>query len=212
MNKDNQSNTDELDFVRKFVTDKMDSLQKDVKHCLQRPFAPMPAILWCVSCVDLLGALQAGQASDKADTSRNSRKYMKLFMGYTPEQIDLILKVFRHKLVHLAQPGPLSSYKGKTVAWQYVHEYTPDHLALQDCPDQVTVRPGWIVHVDQVFTLGITQFMQDIRNSVFRTGGYLQKLETNTDILKRCKDAIQEIYTPQLIKDRSVTNSRVTKS
>jgi len=37
MNKDNQSNTDELDFVRKFVTDKMDSLQKDVKHCFQLP-------------------------------------------------------------------------------------------------------------------------------------------------------------------------------
>jgi hypothetical protein len=74
----------ELNYMFKFITSKMDSLQKDVIHCLQPSFAPMPAILWCMSCVDLLGALFAGQASDKAYHSANSRKYMELFMGYTP--------------------------------------------------------------------------------------------------------------------------------
>jgi len=203
MDENNQLNAEELDFVVRFITGKMDTLQKDVNHCLQEPFAPMPAILWCVSCIDLLGALHGGRASHKGTTER-SRKYMEELMDYTAEQVDLILNVFRHKLVHLAQPGPISSYKDKTVAWQYVHEYTLDHLTLQDYQKDIVIRPGLVVHVDQVFTLGITQFMQDIRCSVFKPGGYLQKLKTVSDILQRCKNAVREIFTPQLINDRSV--------
>jgi hypothetical protein len=37
------------------------------------------------------------------------------YMDYSQEQVELIQGIFRHKLVHLAQPGPLSLYKGKTV-------------------------------------------------------------------------------------------------
>lgn len=209
MNEDNKPNKLELNSIMKFITIKMDSLQKDVIHCLQPPFAPMPAILWCVSCVDLLGALHAGQASDKADHSANSRKYMEWFMNYTTEQAELILKVFRHKLVHLAEPGPLSTYKCKTVGWQYDHEYILDdheyildHLTLLNLQGQTITKLGLVEHVDQVFTLGITQFMQDIRCSVFKPGGYLDELKTDPDTFRLCKDAIREIDTPQSIKER----------
>jgi hypothetical protein len=52
-------------FARYFVTDRINSLNKDVLHCLQAPFAPFPAILYCLSIIDLLGALTAGQGAKK---------------------------------------------------------------------------------------------------------------------------------------------------
>jgi len=97
MNEDNKPNKQELNSIMKFITDKMDSLQKDVLHCLQSQLAPMPAILWCFSSIDLLGSLYAGWASHKGTTER-SRKYMEELMSYTSEQAELILGVLGRNL------------------------------------------------------------------------------------------------------------------
>ena len=198
-----------IDFAKGYLKDKMSSLEKDVNHCLVKPYAPMPAILWCLTCVDLLGALLAGQAARKipgtrenVDTKKNSQNYMRTFMNYTPDQTVLILGVFRHKLVHLAQPGPLSSYNGNTIVWEYDHESTPNHLVLENLsPAHVTdIKPGWQETVNQKFTLGIRQFMQDIKNSVFKPGGYSGKIETDPDIRENFRIAIQDLNSPQEIR------------
>jgi hypothetical protein len=193
----------------------MDSLEKDVNHCLVMPYAPMPAILWCLACIDFLGALLTGQASKKipgtntnVNTTENSQIYMISYMDYTQEQAELIQRIFRHKLVHLAQPGPLSLYKGKTVVWRYDHDFNPNHLILENfSPPNITkIKPGWQEHVDQRFTLGINQFVQDIKKSVFKSDGYLDKLKTEADIREQFRIAIQDVYAPQEIKNK-VTNS-----
>jgi hypothetical protein len=190
-------------FARSFVTERINALQKDVTHCLQPPYAPMPAILYCIAAVDLMGALLSGQASKKdpltganVNTTKNSKEYMQSFMGYTDEQSDLILEIFRHKLVHLAQPRTFYSYNNKIVVWQYDHQNTPNHLILQDLPspETVLIKSGWPITIEQVFTLGITQFMQDIKDSVLRHGGYLDKLETDPNILMKFRKAIEETY------------------
>jgi hypothetical protein len=100
-------------------------------HCIQPPYAPFPAILYCVATIDLLGALCYGI---KGSTSGHMRDYMKNFIGYTDSQSTLFMMIFRHKLVHLAQPRTVFIRNNKTVTWQYVHENTPDHLMLKDLP------------------------------------------------------------------------------
>ncbi len=211
MNEDNKSHDKELAFIKQYIMEKMKALQKDVLHCLQPPLAPMPALLWCSSCVDLLGALLSGKTH--SEHSKHTSEYMEKFMGYTPDQRKLILEVFRHKLVHLAQPGPFIECNGKTIAWNYSHEYTPYHLILLDSkPDPTIPLPPWIkLRVQQIFTLGIIQFMQEIICSVIKPGGYIRELESNPEIFKNCKNAINEIFTPQSIK-KGVTNLGVTKS
>ena len=52
---------------------------------------------------------------------------MRNYMGYTEQQSDLIIQIFRHKLVHLAQPRPIFSYKNKVVTWEYVYEHTSSY-------------------------------------------------------------------------------------
>ena len=78
--------------------------------------------------------------------------YVQSFMGYTEDQTNLIFEIFRHKLVHLAQPRGLYSFKGKTVAWQYDHENTSSHLILQDLmpPQEFYIKNGWSVKSKQL--------------------------------------------------------------
>ena len=146
-------------FARNYLIVRVETLQKDVNHCLQPAFAPFPAILYCISTVDLMGALLAGQASKKdpltgtnVNTTQNSKNYVQSFMGYTEDQTNLIFEIFRHKLVHLAQPRGLYSFKGKTVAWQYDHENTSSHLILQDLmpPQEFYIKNGWSVKSKQL--------------------------------------------------------------
>ena len=178
-------------FARNFINERINSLQKDAIHCLQRPYAPFPALLYCLATIDLLGALCYGRG--------HSRTYMHSFMGYTTEQSKLIQQIFRHKLVHLAQPKTVFSHNNKTVSWQYVHENTPDHLIIKDSPNdkKIWVKSNWAVDVDQVFTIGITQLMEDIKESVLRHGGYLDQLDLNYNhLLDKFEQAMYEKYTP----------------
>ena len=69
--------------ARNFIKERIDSLQKDVMHCLQPPYAPFPAILYCVATIDLLGALCYGI---KGSTS----SHMQGFVKYT--FFDLLLE------------------------------------------------------------------------------------------------------------------------
>lgn len=191
-------------FARRFVKERMDSLEKDVIHCSQQPFAPFPAILYCMSTIDLLGALSAGQAARKdprtnknVDTTANSKNYMQQFMGYTDEQASLVADLFRHKLVHLAQPKPCVSYNNNVVAWQYDHDYTTKHLILENAsPDaKIQIKSDWSITISQIFTIGIMQLKDDIHDSVYRHGGYLDQFESNTNKLQSMfEKAIIEIY------------------
>jgi hypothetical protein len=190
-------------FVRNFVKERMDSLQKDVIHCLQVPYAPFPAILYCLSSVDFLGALVAGQAAQYDSVTKrlvrptpNTLRYMRDFMCYTQEQSTLILGIFRHKLVHLAQPSPCAKNNGKNVAWRYEHQSTQKHLLLENAPKdtKIQVKSDWEIPVDSIFTLGIKQFIDDIQDSVYRHGGYLDLLENDSHLQDMFKKAIEELF------------------
>ncbi|MGC1132370.1 MAG: hypothetical protein WA941_06080 [Nitrososphaeraceae archaeon] len=194
-------------FARNYLHGKISALQKDVNHCLQPPYAPFPAILYCLATIDLLGALCAGKVLDwdpttkkriYIDTTGNSKSYMELFMGYTDQQSQLIIKLYRHKLVHLAQPNPIyiDDKTQKRITWEYSHEHRNDHLYLHDAPkdSKTWIKPDWVEEYHQVFTIGIRQLMEDIIDSVIRHGGYLDKLETDTFILDNFRTAIEEAY------------------
>lgn len=86
--------------------------------------------------------------------------------------------------MHLAQPSPSAKHNGKIVAWQYEHQATQKHLLLESAPKgtKIQVKSNWEIPVDYIFTLGITQFMEDIRDSAYRHGGYLDLLETTPDL------------------------------
>jgi hypothetical protein len=183
-------------FAKEFVVTRIDALEKDVAHCLSEPYAPFPAVVYCFATVDLLGALCAGDASKKAPTSQQSTEYMRRFMHYTDEQTKLLMSIFRHKIVHLAQPKAISEYNGKKVAWRYWHDNAERHLKLTKLkePGQLQLTSSWVVTADHEFELSISHFVKDISDSVREPGGYLHTLLTDTDLQDRFEKAISEIY------------------
>jgi len=107
-----------MSFANKFVVDdRLNSLENDVYRCVPRAhksertnYAPFPALLYCFSIIDLLGALYSGNARG-GETVKNSENYMKDFLKYPLDQLQLLQKIFRHKIVHLSQPKSGMSYK-----------------------------------------------------------------------------------------------------
>lgn len=191
-----QEQNELIRFSTEFVTTRIDALKKDVAHCLCEPYAPFPAIVFCFSTIDLLGALFAGNASPKAPTVNQSTEYMRRFMHYTEEQATLLMKIFRHKIVHLAQPKAVSEYSGKKVAWRYWHDNAERHLKLTQLKEQkdLQLTSSWTVTANHEFEISIAHLVKDIVASTQEPGGYLQTLKTDTYLQDQFEKALSEIY------------------
>jgi len=185
-------------FAKGFIIERIDSLEKDVGHCLQEPFAPFPALLYCFSTIDLLGALLAGNATRNAHTAQQSRDYMRCFMSYTEEQSLLLQSLFRHKIVHLAQPKAVIEYNSQLISWRYWHENQERHLQLEKLPDgsKVQITSSWEIQCDREFNISIRHLVKDIRDSVENPNGYLESLAKKLDLQDCFEKAIEQIFDP----------------
>lgn len=185
-----------------FLRSRCDSLQKDVAHCLKKPFAPFPAILYCFSTIDLLGALVGGRADAYRPTTRQSTYYMKRFMNYSDPIPDLLLKIFRHKLVHLSGPKAVLEYTdsqsvGHRVTWTYSHNVPDRHLALESVVGVANIDGGlWILPYDQSFWLDISTFADEIVDSALGQGGYLENLKIDVPLQVSYAAALNDLYDP----------------
>jgi hypothetical protein len=179
-----------------------DSLVKDVAHCLSKPYAPYPAILYCFSTIDLLGALAAGRGDNHRPATQHSRNYIKLFMKYADPIPTLLMGQFRHKLVHLAGPKTVFEYEDNAsqkhkVVWNYTHNTAGRHLQLDGVVGLANIDNGlWTLPYDQSFWLDITSFANDIVNSVFGPNGYLAQLKTDATMQVRYAAALNDLYDP----------------
>jgi len=148
-----------------------------------------------------LGALYSGNATKKAPTSKQSKEYMMKFMSYTAEQSDLLQQLFRHKIVHLAQPGTVvhDERKNRYISWKYEHDNLGEHLKIKVLPEKAKyqVTSSMEIEWDHVFIVSIKQLVKDIRYSVEGPNGYLAELERKPEIQDRFEQAIKQIFFPQ---------------
>ena len=162
--------------ARNVLKERVDSLKKDCEHCLFKDHpAPFPALLYCFAVIDLLGALYAGDASPEAKTTKQSKDYMTGMMKYPEETAELLQKIFRHKLVHLAQPNPRTKHSGKRYLWWGCHESNRNlHLKIEPTGQKDECR----------FCISIWDFVVDIEDSVFGSNGYMDQLTRNVENLQ----------------------------
>jgi hypothetical protein len=175
-----------------FLRKRCDSLVKDVRHCVLHDRAtpdwpaPFPALLYCLSTIDLLGALYRGDASRYAPNAQQAWDYMVDVMKYPALHATLLQQHFRHKLVHLAQPVPHVADNGNSYHWGYVHDHSALHL-------QILPRPG--SHSDFHFWISIMNLAEDIADSVHRPDGYLDMLRGSELLRTNFSRAYQEVVT-----------------
>lgn len=189
-----------IQFARKFIVeDRIRSLENDVRLCISEnvPHQPAPfaSLLYCFSVIDLLGALLAGNAKP-GSTVEQARKYMQRFMNYTEEQAKLLQEIFRHKLVHLAQPRPIMENKSRLISWKEWHNNREKHLTLEPLgrKQTISVTSNLSVECDHLFHVGIGNLVEDIRLSVEKPNGYLHLLETLARLQDKFEKLLSQIY------------------
>ena len=199
---------DLLNHAKDFIKTRMDALKKDIDHCIKtQPYAPFPALIYCFSNIDLLGALYAGRAdkaapttqrSKRYSTTQQSKKYMKDFMGYNEEKSTLLQCIFRHKLVHLAEPLlSVIEYKSRFIAWKYNHYNTVNHLIFVPATttnNKIQITANWGIQFDEVFEISILGLANDIVNSVYKADGYIESLQKNNRLQSHFENAIEDIH------------------
>ncbi len=209
-----------LSFAQKFVGDRVSALKSDVGVCLGRkPYATFAVLLSCFSTIDLLAALCSGEAARDipvpgklgkfrpARTTANAKHYMTTFMLYTDEQAAILQALYRHKTVHLAQPGPIVvDAQGRRISWLCNHTHSnmltpevprsPMHLTVQPSAGAtIPVADGWTVPCDHLFWVSLNDLLQDVVDSVHRPStGYLSKLSDDADLQAKFSLAIEQIY------------------
>jgi len=79
---------------------------------------------------------------------------------------------------------------------EYEHDSRSTHLIIKDAPKDAKkiVTNGWEVSIDQVFTIGIIQLVQDINDSVYGHGGYFDKFETDKTLRDNFRSAVEAFY------------------
>ena len=191
-------NTQLMKWAQKFIGDKLSSLERDVKICIDsKPEAAFPAMLYCFSIIDMLGAFYCGEAhSLMRNTSKNFSTYMKDMMDYTQNDCNLLQKIFRHKLVHLAGPNSVFKNNGDRITWHYAGDLPERHLNLKS-----EVPGGWIApentrikhKVTHKFWISLEKLVEDIKQSVLKPDGYFSKLKTDPTLRENLDDAVWDI-------------------
>lgn len=181
--------------------EKLSTLERDVNHCLKPRAAAFPAMLFCFSNIDLLGSLYCGQASSKhGRASPNAKLYMRKVMGYSEEQVHLLQQVFRHKIVHLANPKSAYKYGNKIITWQYDHDFTHKHLSLEPIPPGASFQPPYTnirQGVTHYFWVSLKQLVEDIKISVNGPNGYYEQLKQDQEKKNKFDNAVSEMYSPE---------------
>lgn len=185
-----------IQFARRFLTERTESLKRDTQVCIAGATAAFPAILYAFATVDLLGALLGGDAKGPKGMTERAKSYMRRFMHYSDDHCVLLMDIFRHKIVHLAQPNAVTLFKNSRTSWGYWHDDLQHHLKLTPLTPllQVTVTSALQISIDQRFEISIRHFVDDIIDSVHTPGGYLHSLASDADIQVNFVKAITDIY------------------
>jgi len=195
-----------MSFANKFVVDdRLNSLENDVYRCVPRvqdksegtEYAPFPALLYCFSIIDLLGALYAGNARS-GQTVKNSENYMKDFLKYPLDKLQLFQKIYRHKIVHLSQPKSAMSHNNQIIAWKHDENDLSKHLTISLIPRTVDIYGKAKIQRDGLYIVSTWALKNDIKDSVLRSGdGYLARLSTDIDLQKKFTRLLIRFLTQQ---------------
>jgi len=192
----NKSNL--LQYATKLLQGKVNILKNDAGLCLignkdyQYQPAPFTALLACFSLLDFLSALYNGNASHSATITNNFKTLLREYFSYSDDQGELILSIYRHKLVHLFQPGTVIEYKGHTYSWR-IHNSEPSmHLKIWSNKGSL-INPASCIRIklEYVFSISIRDLIEEIVNAA---SNYLKDLEVKPELQANFEKALKQIY------------------
>ena len=198
-------------YAKKFVYNRVEVFRKDISICLKadkkQRHAYMPALITCISLLELFSGLYAGKLSCiKLD---GIIEYSKKFLDtnvYTYDRIAILYEMFRHKIAHLSQPyevfdnhsvsksHQLKKAPKRLITWQInaTNRYPPIDIYPQN--GALTKQPPWPVVYDHKCKVSIHRLKVDICKSATGKGGYLYNLKSDGPAQKNFETCMLEFF------------------
>lgn len=203
------SNHELIRFANSYFKKHTETLNSYVHLCIMYGF-PYLGFTYCLSFLNLLGSLYVGNlplSSSKRSyqegwINQAAKKYMTDLMRYSPQNTNLIQRIFGQSLANIAQPKPvfLDKAGGRYISWKLLHNYedTDRHLELTKLKSKrIDSRGPNKLAYDHIIFINLPQFAKDIKNSIYnKRTGYLHMLKENTVLQKKFGNALSQIYDP----------------
>jgi len=199
-------------FARVFVRQRTNDFKKNVDICLTArktrlndvDHAYMPALMTCLSFLDLLSGLYAGKVRGHNDTHflDFTRKFFPKGR-YEEDHLRVLYIEFRHKLAHLAHPyfvldAPPDPSVGtrRLMAWTICARSRKKPIEIIPHPrKQLSVQPTpWDTYYDYRFKISVESLARDARKATRGANGYLSKLAASPDLQDKFKACMRAFY------------------
>jgi hypothetical protein len=199
-----------LDFAREFVIGRLGGFRKDTNICLTKDrngrHAYFPALLTCISVLDLLSGLYSGDLR-KAGLP-DLKKYVARFMDkkkYSRLNLEVLYVAFRHKLSHHSHPYFVLDTATDTRISKKMRLTWTVAAGWRALPIEIRSEPGkylkkslhpWKVGYDHRVFISIPHFRNDIIESAIGPNGYLKALSKSPLLRSRCAKCMVEFFPP----------------
>ncbi len=206
-----KSKSDVVRFAKSFIRGRTRGFEKDISVCLTNGVhgkpAYMPALMTCLSFLDLLSGLYAG------DVSNHGREhFLRLIESFAPagryQKYDLkvLYVAFRHKLAHLGHPAfvldtakdPRLAEQSLLLSWRISSEAHEPPIRLEKLQRSRLIRKRPVpykVRVDHYMHISIRTLADD---AVEMANSYLRRLEDDVVLWKKFRGCIGEFYQARL--------------
>jgi hypothetical protein len=176
------------------LKNRIDSLNNDVIRAYTEipipgknvQVSPFPITMYALATLDYISSLWAGwndkknrPKSDKRDQTKRMISFCVKFLKYHKFESELMIKIFRHKLMHTSEPRILNSKTGEVYGWSI--DYNDEHhMKIME------------VEGSKYLIFGIKNFIDDLEVAIFGTNRYLENLNSSVYLRRRCEKCLRE--------------------
>ncbi len=196
-------------YANKFVKRRIKTFRKDISICLtadeNHSHAYMPALLTCISLLELFSGLYAGKL--KRIGIDGILSYSKRFLKtntYTCDRLSVLYEMFRHKIAHVTQPygvfdtysvyskHPLKQFPKRLITWKVNASDRHPPIDIVSKAGTLTEQPPWHVRYTHKCMVSIHRLNIDICKSATGKGGYLEELKKEEGVQNRFEKCMIE--------------------
>lgn len=163
--------------------ERIDSLEADTNRCFRKiEGGPGPAffppVFYAFATIDYFSSYRAGWNDRAGKRPRNQTdrlvEFMVRYLGYERRASKVAVTIWRHKLMHTAQPRVLRAKNGDRFTWETGTDLT-DHVRLSP-----TGEPNeFILRFDSYAVI------RDLRRGVLGPSGYFSDLCGSPDLQQK---------------------------
>lgn len=200
------------EFASAFVKQRLRGFAKDMKICLTSTpsteragptHAYFPALMSCCATLEYLAGLYAGKFASRTDKNQIT-SYARSFLpqpDYSNETIRVLITALRHPVAHRGIATGIwvdkhDHYQGRRVTWYVSASAHRPALKLIQEPSALVRDPPWKCSYTHRVHVHLDRLWRDIQDSALGSGGYVDTLTSNEDLLMKFEKCMKQLYPP----------------